>query len=416
MRRLARILLAVLYVAAPAAAQETSPPVVVRTAVAPAKGAMIGQHVAYYVDVMFRGEMPRPPRVARPGTPGIQTFRFETQGATLSDEIAGVAYVGQRFEFALYARRGGDFVIPSPVVVLLDRKGDVTGKAKGDPVNLEVIAPPGVDPSAPLVATRSFNLDEQWSPAPDGVFKAGDAIVRTIVQTAEDVPGFVLGGPPQGAPAGVRVYVAAPDVQDRMDRGAITGRRVDRVTYVFERSGRFELPAATQAWWDIGSGALKHATGPAATVEVEAGPAPIADGGARLWTGFAWTGLGLAGLIGLVLLARPMLRRRQARRADPESKAFAVLRRACAGAEVGAVYRSFTDWVNHLPPQKRQAANRKATALRSALFAAGPAAWTASDSRRLLGDLDALRRCGHAHAPPPALPPLNPAGPAPVAR
>ena len=37
------------------------------------------------------------------------------------------------------------------------------------------------------------------------------------------------------APPGVRVYVDPPQTDDRVERGDLTGRRTDRVTYVFER-------------------------------------------------------------------------------------------------------------------------------------------------------------------------------------
>ena len=78
-----------------------------RTNVKPEKGAVVGQRVALHVDVLFAGEMTRPPRVVVPETAGAQILRFESQATTMSDRIDGVAYIGQRFEFALYARRGG---------------------------------------------------------------------------------------------------------------------------------------------------------------------------------------------------------------------------------------------------------------------------------------------------------------------
>lgn len=415
MTALVRFLFALALFTSRLAAQDAAPSIVVRTSFAPVSGAVIGQHVAFYVDVMFREAMPRPPQVTLPDVPGVQAFRFETQGTTMLDTIAGTHYVGQRFEFALYARRGGDFVIPSPVVTLLDQKGAAAGKTQGQPTLLTVTVPVGVDSSAPVVATKQLTLDEQWTPATGGTLMVGDAIVRTLTQSADDVPGFVLRGPPQASPAGVRIYVATPDARDVMDRGTVTGRRVDRITYVFERGGRFELPAVVQTWWDLASGTLKSATAPAITVLVKAAAAPDAETGIRQWTpqSFAWTGLGVAGLIALGLMSRPVLRRLRVRRNDPERLAFTALRDACKGTDARAIYRDFNSWSSYLSSQERQLAIREAALLRSALFAANPSAWTLDKSSRFLAGLEALRQSAPAPDQPGALPPLNPAGPVP---
>src|SRR5262249_35104002 len=150
-------------------------PVVVRTSVKPDTGAVVGQRVSLDVDVMFAGDMPRPPRVVVPEGAGAQILRFETQATTMSDHIDGVSYTGQRFEFALYARRGGSLTVPAAQVTLLDRAGNPTGTAEGQLVTIEIAVPRGIDATQPLIATTRATLQEQWSPAPKGPFKAGDA-------------------------------------------------------------------------------------------------------------------------------------------------------------------------------------------------------------------------------------------------
>ncbi|MFD2141588.1 hypothetical protein [Ancylobacter oerskovii] len=423
------VLLMLLGLALPLAAQEAGAPaapappgVVVRQSADSANGIVVGQHVALYVDVLFPGEMPHPPRVSLPDVPGLQIFRFETQGTTMRESIDSQSYVGQRFEFALYARRGGAFDIPPAAVTLLDREGGETGRAQGQALRLEVMVPPGVDVSQPVVATRRLTLGEQWDPVPTGRFKAGDAVVRTLIRSAEDVPGLAMRDLAFAAPEGVRVYADPPDIEDRSNRGVVTGRRTDRVTYVFEHGGSFVLPAVVQPWWDLGTQRLDTATAPAVTVAVEAGAA--AAGGGRhwtgrglAWTGLAWTGLGLVALGALGWGAWLGARRLRARRAEPERATFAALRRACAGADAAAIYRDFRAWADQLPPSRRRTANREAEALQAALFAgpsgaAGPGGWTPEDSRRLLAGLDALRRRPPSAEVPAALPPLNPAMPA----
>jgi hypothetical protein len=387
-----RALFAVLLLlTAPALAQQ---PATVQTTVKPETGAVIGQRVAVYVDVLFSGEMLRPPRVVLPEVPGAQILRFETQATTLSDRV------GQRFEFALYARRGGTLTIPGAQVTLLDRAGNEIGTASGPPAQLTIAVPPGVDATQPLIATTRATLEEQWTPAPTKALKAGDALVRTITREAEDVPAMAM--PPLAfpAPAGVRVYLDPPQSEDRQDRGAVTGRRIDRVTYVFEAGGRFIRPGVAQPWWDLEARRLHDETRPAVTVSVTAPPKPPDP----------WLFIGpVLGLLALLLVDRrlePGVRAwhaaRHARRLASEAKAFDDLARACRSDDVRAIYRAFTVWRQRTPPRDDLAPF--AEELESVLYAG--AAWPPGRGRTFLKSLRARPRSDHRVES--ALPPLNP--------
>lgn len=410
--RWARVLLLLLGLAAPLRAQDAAAPdapspaapeVVVRQSLDPASGAVIGQHVALSIDVLFAGDMPRPPRVSVPDVPGLQVFRFETQGLTLRETLAGQAYVGQRFEFALYARRGGSFEIPPVAVTLLDRQGAPKGTAQGEAVALEVTVPPGVDPSGPVVATRRLTLTEQWQPDPNGTFKPGDAVVRTVTRTAEDVPGFAMRDLAFAAPAGVRAYADPPDIADQSNRGVLTGRRTDRVTYVFERGGQFDLPAVAQPWWDLGAGALKSAEGAGSRIEVTAAPPPesAAPGWTRIWL------LAIAAAAACALIV-DLWRRRRGRAHDVERDAFAALGHACRCGAAEATYAAFVAWRRWLPPCRWSAANAAAVPLDAALFSPEASSWGRKEGTELLRRLEALRRTAPARRHAPSLTPLNP--------
>ena len=62
--------LLILLLSVPAMAQTDG--VIVRTAVKPEQGAVLGQHVSVFVDVLFPAEMPWPPRVSLTDMPGAQ--------------------------------------------------------------------------------------------------------------------------------------------------------------------------------------------------------------------------------------------------------------------------------------------------------------------------------------------------------
>ncbi|WP_336800398.1 hypothetical protein [Kaistia sp. MMO-174] len=397
---------------------------VVRTTLDPKEGAVVGQHIALYVDVLFPGDMPHPPRVSIPDMPGAQVMRFESQATTISDTVDGARLNGQRFEFAVFPRRGGALSIPPARVTLLDRAGNVIGSASGEAVQETIQVPKGIDAKGVVVATEKLTLEQSWNPEPAKPLHAGDALVRTITRTATDIPALAMRDLSFDAPEGVRVYVDTPQNLDRSDRGTITGKRIDRATYVFEKAGSFALPAVKQPWWNLAGKQAETASGKAATVTVSPGPAPAATGGPeaskpaiRPETGAAIATLVV--LAGLALAAfgpgwRRRAAERRAQRANSEATAFKGVIRACGQDDAEAIYAALATWRARLPAT--WPAPPEARPLEAALFSMdadqGKPRWSRAMAHELLARLRHYRRDCLARPARPAaapLPPLNPA-------
>ncbi|MBS7698381.1 MULTISPECIES: BatD family protein [unclassified Chelatococcus] len=403
----------------------SSPPVIVRTSLDPQDSAVIGQPIALNVDVLFRDGMPRPPRVTIPEVQGAQVFRFESQGTTLTERIGSESYMGQRFTFAVFARRGGTLTIPPAEVVLLDRNGDVSGSTQGQVVSATSVVPAGVDPSGPVVATRELTLSETWTPDPRSAFKAGDAIRRTITRTAADVPGLAMRDLDLAPPDGVRVYPAEPQIDDRMNRGMVTGHRSDTITYVFERAGTATLPAVEQPWWDLNAASLKTATGAGLTLSIAAAPGEttadnigdhIAGTKRGSWLELAVFGGGLL-IVAALLVAgigrlRAWLGARRRRFAESETKAFRDLMHACRGNDPARIYQALSIWRQRLPHGAQPRLTSATAELERSLFADGESpGWTPEKARmladrlsRMRGDMTGITRHGERMD----LPELNP--------
>jgi hypothetical protein len=390
-----------------AAAQSALDGIVVRTSLKPESGVVIGQQVRLLVDVLFAGVMPRPPRVAMANMPGAQIVRYESQATTMSERIDGKDYIGQRFEFALYPRRGGALAVPAPVITVLDAKGDEVGRVQGNATKLDVPVPPGVDPSRPVIASSKLTLEEQWAPAPTTAFKAGDALVRTITREAADVAGMAMLDLVFPAPGGVRVYLDSPQSEDRFERGDVTGRRTDKATYVFESGGVFTLPGVAQPWWDLATGRLRTARAPDVTVAVTAPAAPISS--TDRFEGWVFALATASGVLALAWWGVPRLRARQMARLAAwlasESKAFADLERACLQSDATAIYRAFVFWRQRV--RQPQAFAPFAEEIEAAVFADAP--WSRDKARAFAGRVEAARsqrrRVARSQS---ALPPLNP--------
>jgi hypothetical protein len=428
MRRLA-FLAVVAGLAIPSVAAQGEPPedVLVRQGVQPPE-AVIGQRVAVTVDVLFPDDMPAPPQVALPEVPGAQVFRFESQGTTIRDWVNGRPYVGQRSEFALFARRGGALTVPPAHVTVLDRHREVAGSASGQEATLAVAVPAGVDATQPVVSTSRLTLDQRWDPEPSKAFKVGAALRRTIIREAEDVPALAMQDLRGSTPDGVRAYPDPPNADDRSNRGTLIGRRVDRITYVFEKPGMFTLPSLEQPWWDLQAAALRSEGAPGMRLQVvpaaEAGPDtsrpseqlpwPVYMAGLVVLGALLWVGHGVWRQLADALQTWVV----RWQRSEPAE--FRRLRRACRRAEPGPTYAALRRWRARLKdvlgPSRMPDADidRAARPLDAALFGAAPSPWAIDDAWRLITRLSGLRKDALAEAAPARerrsrLPPLNPA-------
>ncbi|MGO4675185.1 hypothetical protein AB4Z40_20010 [Bosea sp. 2YAB26] len=428
MRPVAAVVVALAMAMAPALAQAPAATPLVRTTIAPSEGIVIGQPVQLHVEVLFPSEMPRPPLVKLAEAPGAQTLRFETQAITIRDRIGDQDYVGQRFEFVIFPRRGGDIQVPAADVTLLDRAGDPVGSAKGQQIHFSVTVPPGIDPSGPVLAASDVRVSETWSPDPvSSSFRAGSAITRAIQRKATGVPALGMVDFRFTAPEGVRVYVDPPVVDDKVDRGSVEGSRTDKATYVFEKPGSYVLPGLSQPWWDTDGRQARTETVAGVTLKVAATAAAPAQqppwrNAIANWRKFVIPVLGAA----LVLLACAMLwpwlssrwRRREQRHLASETFARKTLRRIASTGDAPASYRALATWLERLPPDGKDAARRDSrlqsliTQLEHALFGTG-GSWSkqnGAELAELVAHFPTLKKGGLVHVSPP-LPPLNPPPP-----
>lgn len=399
-----------------ASAQTAAPPPLVRTTLHPADGIVVGQPVRIDVEVLFPGEMPRPPRVALGEVPGAQVMRFESQATTIRETIGGQDHVGQSFEFVVFPRRGGPIEVPAAKVTLLDQTGEPAGSAQGRPMRFTAAVPPGIDPSGPVLAAARVEAGESWSPDPASAsFKAGGAITRTIRRRAAGVPALGMAEFRFAAPDGVRVYVDPPEIDDKVNRGEVEGVRTDKATYVFERPGTYVLPGLSQPWWDTARKQARSEPLAGATITVlasdAAGGGPAAPGGG--WIAIA---AGLAVLLALLAARRrlaALLHRRRDRHRASVAFARKVLMETAPGGDAAATCSALGIWLQRLPATAREAVGKDPhiralhEKLDRALF--GPdGSWSARDGALLAQSLAQLPASGERRAAEPALPPLNP--------
>jgi hypothetical protein len=208
-----------------------------------------------------------------------------------------------------------------------------------------------------VIVTRTLHVEQSWHPQPQKA-RVGDAFTRTVTVMAPDVPGMLFPPLPFAEVEGLAVYAKPPVVEDRVERGELTGKRTQAVTYLCERPGQFTLPALVIPWWDLENQQLGRTRLPAVTLEV--GPAPVQDTDTtsppvgRSWRQRLWWVFGAAAL--LVAAMTTLRYTRRARRAvwqrqhtqgqASEPRLFGQLLDACRARDTRTTYNALLRWLD----------------------------------------------------------------------
>ena len=405
----------------------------VRTSVTPTGDVWVGQRVTLIVELRAPGPFAGVPAFDLPQVPGAVILKPDERPTLGSETVGDTTFVVQRHEFAVYPQRAGAVEIPAFPVRFGTNAGFgtpvVEHRVTTAPVRFTAKLPPGAAGLATVVTTKRLTLTETWVPEPKAAV-AGAAFTRTITVEARDVPGMALPAFHFDPPAGLRAYPKPPVVEDRVNRGDLTGRHVETVTFVCEAPGSYALPVLALAWWNPEEQSLRQARLPGRAFEVTAPPLPPAPPTPppplplqRSWAPFA---LGSAVLlaVGMAWWFGPVLQRRwrqhRAAAASSERAAFAAFRRACRSGDARATHQALIAWLDRartdgsVPTLERfaaQAADPSLTdqlaALQAAAFGPRPAPWSPHDlARRVAATRRAIAR-HHRHRTDP-LPPLNP--------
>ncbi|GIU53226.1 hypothetical protein TUM4249_28670 [Shewanella sp. KT0246] len=81
-------------------------------------------------------------------------------------------------------------------------------------------------------------------------FKVGDAVTQTINISAKDVPAMMLPVLEHYQVEGLSIYQQPTQLNDRTNRGALTGTAKQTSSYIFETSGVFNIPKQIIYWYN----------------------------------------------------------------------------------------------------------------------------------------------------------------------
>lgn len=331
-----------------------------RTNVTP-EDPWVGQQTLLKIDVLAKDGWAQLKKVGDLEIDGTYVMRLESQGTRLNEVIDGDSYTGQRYEFMIFAQRDGNLTLPATVVDVEIARWGAGGGKNQQRMSLPVVeftarTPPGGEGLHGLVSTSSLTASQDWDPATEDT-KVGDALQRSVTLHAADVSGMAFAPLQHTEIDGVGIYPGEPTVEDKFNRGDLSGTRIEKVTYVFERTGDVQIPALVFSWWNVRNSELQQVELPGRSLQVAAGaPNESATAGGAVSdqkSRPAWFVLGAVALavVFALLFGGSLMRRLATWREARKDSETAYFRQVMASSRIGdqaAVLRCTMRWLDRI--------------------------------------------------------------------
>jgi hypothetical protein len=403
------------------------------------KAVWLGQQIELQLELWSDGFSFSDQSFVLPEVKGGYLLQPDSSTVKLSENRGGDAWQGLRYSLLFYPQRAGRLEVPPFGVRFGARAGFGTEAAafefRTPRLFVEARLPPGAAAGGLLVTSTGFTMESSWVPEMPvdgpGALKVGDALTLEVRRSARDVPGMVFAPLPEFSLDGLRSYPDAARVNDRVNRGSLTGVRTDSVTFICEREGHFEIPEMRFSWWDPDREVLAEKIIPALKLDVAANPAyASAAAASRADSGglFNWRVMAVVAVLAVALVvAGPRLKRRlisalrkrKAEREAGEPWAFRQVNSACASGSATDAYNAITVWLDRseevpagatlmeLAGRSGVAELRvEALALQEQVVSGSAAEWSGGRLARLLAEF--RKQAGQAAKRTDDLNPLNP--------
>ncbi len=347
------IILTGLLMSLSVAAQDTGVKAAVTISVQQGQEIWTGQQVTLNLDLKTTGFSFSDSHFNLPEVNGAFLMQTDTTTVKLTEKTDGLDWQIVRYPLALYPQKSGQLEIPSIRVRFSTSAGfGSTQKAfefQTRPLKLTIKLPPGVKQGDLVVTTTSFQLDHDWQPESATAYP-GDALTLTVRRSATDISAMLLPPLPVFRTGGLAAYPQAPEVNDKTDRGDLTGERIDRIIWVVEKPGTYDIPGIRFHWWDPASHELKQQVVPGMSLNVLSSRSDNNVAGSVEKPGQDYRGPLPVLLFALaVLLAAALwwhLRRRlRDQHLINEKSTFAMLQKACRSNQAVQTHAAIYTWL-----------------------------------------------------------------------
>jgi hypothetical protein len=282
----------------------------IMASVQPDAGIVPGQKIALVLELATDRWFSGGTRIEIPEVAGLVILQTEQFATNASEQRQGRNWVLQRWGLDVFPQREGDFRI-GPVEVKVsvsdEQAGDVSGTLSSPAVGFTVTRPPALAKAEQWVAAPQYQVTQTFD-RDLGNLQVGDAFEREVVFSASDMMAMMLPGFEVKKQPGLAAYPLPPTLANTSNRGVSTARRVERISYVVQAPGLYQLPMREYFWWDTNSKTVKLLTLPA--VNIVAGGTPEEPDGAEPETDRNWKQLLAAASAGMLIVLLLSLRKR----------------------------------------------------------------------------------------------------------
>jgi hypothetical protein len=324
-----------------------------------------GQQVTLNLDLKTTGFSFSNSHFNLPEVSGAFLMQTDTTTVKMSERIDGEAWQIVRYPLALYPQKAGQLKVPS-INVRFKTSAEFGSTEKAfefqtEPLDLTIKLPPGVKDGDLVITTTSFELDYDWQPE-TGAAKTGDAITLTVTRRANDISAMLLPPLPVYRTAGLAAYPQAPEINDKTNRGDLTGERIDSIIWVVEEPGLYNIPGIRFQWWDPNSHELKQQIIPGLSLDIVSSTrgqivAETDEGSELLSKGFIWLLLAIFMVSAAIFLWPGIGRKSSGQAVDSEKSTFAALQKACRSNHPGQTHSALHEWIDWsapvVPPDSR---------------------------------------------------------------
>ncbi len=348
MRALWAIVLSMgLAIAAPASTVEP----IVRAEVAPAVVG-VGQKVRLKVTILVPTWFKSPPEFPSFEIPSAITRLPSNSSYPTSERVEGETWSGIVREYEIYPLAAARYAI-SPQTFHVEFVDPVSGSAAAV-FDIEVPlpefraqVPAGAENLDPFLAGTSLALERVVEGEREGL-AVGDAVVVRTIAKLDGMPAIFIPPLAQSMDVpGVAAYPSQPTVDD-----GDPARREESVTYVFERGGRYEIPALTLEWWNWQSRRIDSTTIPTLDFAVDGPSATVTAAFTSERTTLAVGATMIAAFLGALLLRRRVgssiaewRKRRLEKWRSSEAYCFRAIRRAARDGDRLRFYEGALRWL-----------------------------------------------------------------------
>ncbi len=260
--------------ALPSAEDNTLNPTKIRARLAGGDSIVVGQKVMLWVDVLTNTWFAQAPDFPEMRIAKAITLQLSQFGINFTERINGETWAVQRREYVVFPQRAGNYTVPSlEVKVSYAIPGRTPGKTTltSPSLTFNVRIPPGAENIDSFVTTPNLSVEDTFDKDLQNL-RVGDSLNRTITMVAEDSVGMLLPTLSFDQIEGIAIYPDPPQVSEQVIRGESTGKRIESVTYLFEKEGEYQLPALNIYWWDIKNKSLHKDELPVYHLSVKTNP------------------------------------------------------------------------------------------------------------------------------------------------